>query len=57
MQKAIKNGKSVKLKSSDKTAEERSTRAIEKAKKAKANAKTDEEKVRRDKMRQTPYIT
>lgn len=46
MLKSIKSGKgTVRLKPNDKTAEERATRAAEKAKKAKANAKTNEEKV------------
>lgn len=39
-------GKRVQLKSSDKTAEDKMTRALEKAKTAKAKAQTDDEKVR-----------
>lgn len=44
----VKKGKGSKivLKSSDKSAEEGASRALEKAKQAKANAKTDAEKVR-----------
>ncbi|CAM9511012.1 unnamed protein product, partial [Ectocarpus fasciculatus] len=46
MLRTIKSGKgSVPLKSNDKSQEEGVARAVEKAKKAKANAKTDEEKV------------
>lgn len=56
MLKTIKTGKgSVKLKSNDKSAEERSTKAIEKAKKAKANAETDEDKARQDNIRFKKY--
>ncbi|CAN0323358.1 unnamed protein product, partial [Hapterophycus canaliculatus] len=46
MLKIVKSGKgSVRLKSSDKSVEEKATKAIEKAKAAKAKAVTDEEKV------------
>lgn len=47
MLRTIKSGKgSVRLKPSDKSVEEGAVRAVEKAKQAKANAKTDAEKVR-----------
>lgn len=46
MLKTVKSGKgSVRLKSSDKSVEEKANKAIEKAKAAKAKAVTDEEKV------------
>ena len=47
MLKTVKTGKGkVRLKSNDKSAEDGAQRALEKAKKAKANAETDAEKVR-----------